>query len=142
MATIVVGVDPSTAGRKALAFALREAMLRGAEVIAVRAWMPPSFALTYPIAAVVTELEQDLATQALTLAEEQLKLAVDDVPGADTVERRAVEVRGPAAQVLVEAARDAALLVVGTRGHGALLRAVLGSVSSSVAHHAAGPIAV
>ena len=34
MATIVVGVDPSTAGRKALAFALREAVVRGAEVVA------------------------------------------------------------------------------------------------------------
>jgi nucleotide-binding universal stress UspA family protein len=142
MATIVVGVDPSTAGRRALAFALREAVLRGAEVVAVRAWEPPSFALTYPIPAVVTELEQDVAAQALALAEEQLKLAVDDVPGADSVERRAVAVRGPAARVLVEAARDAALLVVGTRGHGALSRAVLGSVSSSVAHLARGSVAV
>jgi nucleotide-binding universal stress UspA family protein len=142
MATIVVGVDPSTAGRKALAFALREGVVRGAEVVAVRAWMPPSFALTYPVPAVVTEVEQDVAAQALTLAEEQLKLAVDDVPGAHAVERRAVAVRGPAARVLVEAAGDAVLLVVGTRGHGALSRAVLGSVSSSVAHHARGSVAV
>ncbi len=142
MATIVVGVDPSAAGRKALAFALREALVRGAEVVAVRAWVPPSFALTYPIASVVTELEHEVAAEALTLAQEQLKLAVDEVPGADAVPSRAVAVHGPAAQVLVEAARDAVLLVVGSRGHGVLSRAVLGSVSSSVLHHAAVPVAV
>ena len=142
MTTIVVGVDPSTAGRKALAFALREALVRGAEVVAVRAWTPPSFAMTYPIASVVTELEQEVSAEARALAEEQLKLAVEEVPGADAVPRRALALHGPAAQVLVEAARDALLLVVGSRGHGALSRAVLGSVSSSVLHHASGPVAV
>ena len=142
MATIVVGVDPSTACRKALASALREALFRGAEVVAVRAWTPLSFALSYPIASVVTELEQEVAAEAKTLAEEQLKLAVDAVPGADAVPRHALAVHGPAAQVLVEAAREAMLLVVGSHGHGALSRAVLGSVSSPVLHHAAGPVAV
>jgi nucleotide-binding universal stress UspA family protein len=142
MTTIVVGVDPSSAGRKAMAFALREALLRGADVLAVRAWTPPSFGLSYPIAAVVAELDEQVAAESLRLAEEHLKLAVDEVPGADAVERRAMAVRGPAPQVLVEAARDALLLVVGSRGHGVLSRAVLGSVSSSVLHHAAGPVAV
>ena len=142
MATIVVGVDPSSAGRNALVFALREALVRGAEVLAVRAWTLPSFAMTYPIASVVTELEQDVASEARTLAEDQLKLAVEEVPGADAVPRRTLAVHGPAAQVLVEAARDAVLLVVGSRGHGALSRAVLGSVSSSVLHHASGTVAV
>jgi len=142
MATIVVGVDPSTAGRKALVFALREALVRSADVVAVRTWMPPSFAMTYPIASVVTELEQEAAAEARTVVEEQLKLAVDEVPGADAVPRRALAVHGPAAQVLVEAARDAALLVVGSRGLGALSRTVLGSVSSSVLHHASGPVVV
>ncbi len=142
MATIVVGGDPSRAGRKALAFALREAVVRGAEVVAVRAWTTPSFAMTYPIASVVTELEQEVAAEARTLAEQQLKLAVEEVPGADAVPCRTLAVHGPAAQVLVEAARDAVLLVVGSRGHGALSRAVLGSVSSSVLHHSSGTVAV
>ena len=142
MATIVVGVDPSAAGKKALAFALREALVRGAEVVAVRTWTPPSFAMTYPIASVVTELEQEVSAEALTLAEQQLKLAVEQVPGVEAVPSRALAVHGPAAQVLVEAALDALLLVVGSRGHGVLSRAVLGSVSSSVLHHATGPVAV
>ena len=142
MATIVVGVDTSTAGRKALVFALREALVRGAEVVAVRSWTPPPFALDYPVASSEDEYEQHLAAAASTLAEEQLKLAVEEVPGADAVPTRALAVHGPAAQVLVDAARDAVLLVVGSRGHGALSRAVLGSVSSSVLHHASGPVAV
>jgi nucleotide-binding universal stress UspA family protein len=142
MTTIVVGVDPSTAGRKALVFALREALVRGAEVTAVRAWTPPAFALTYPIASVVTELEQEVSAEARRLAEDLVKHAVEEVPGADAVTVRTLAVHGPAAQVLVEAARDADLLVVGSRGHGALSRAVLGSVSSSVLHHASGTVAV
>lgn len=142
MATIVVGVDSSAAGRKALGFALREALVRGAEVVAVRAWTPPSFAMSYPIASVVTEVEQEAAAEARSLVEQQLKLALEDVPGAEAVSRRVVAAHGAAAQVLVEAAKDAVLLVVGSRGHGVLSRAVLGSVSSSVLHHASGPVAV
>jgi nucleotide-binding universal stress UspA family protein len=142
MASVVVGVDPSSAGQAALRFALREALVRGTELVAVRTWTPPAFTMTYPVASVVTALEDDQAAEARTVVEDQLKLAVEDVPGADAVERRVVVAHGPAAQVLVDEGRDATLLVVGSRGLGALSRAVLGSVSSSVLHHAIGPVAV
>ena len=142
MATIVVGVDPSTAGRKAIAFALGEALVRGAEVVAVRAWTMPPFSLHYPIASPDADVERQMAAEATSLVEHQLKLAMEEVPGADAVPTRAVVVHGPAAPVLVEAASGAELLVVGSRGLNALSRAVLGSVSASVLHHAAVPVAV
>lgn len=143
MATIVVGVDPSTAGRAALVFAVREALVRQAEVLAVRAWHLPQDITSIPVdPGLVDGLVQELSTAASAVAEDELRRAVEQVPGADEGRGRAIAVQGPAAHVLGREADGAALLVVGSRGAGVLSRAVLGSVSSSVLHHATGPVAV
>jgi nucleotide-binding universal stress UspA family protein len=49
---------------------------------------------------------------------------------------------GDPAQALVTESRGAALVVVGSRGRGHILGAVLGSVSQTVLHHAHCPIAI
>jgi nucleotide-binding universal stress UspA family protein len=51
-------------------------------------------------------------------------------------------VRGPAPKALLEHAADAAMITVGTRGRGAFLSAVLGSVSNAVLHKADVPVMV
>ena len=142
MDRIVVGVDGSAAGRSALRWALREAVGRDVSVHAVRAWLAPSQDLYPAPGDALVLLDADAAAHAQVLAEQELKLAVDQVAGAERVDAHAVAVTGPAAQVLVNAGRGAAAVVVGDRGAGALSRAVLGSVSSSVLHHANCPVVV
>jgi nucleotide-binding universal stress UspA family protein len=76
-------------------------------------------------------------------AERLLETVVDDVVGENrdmTVEQRAME--GPPVEVLVDAARGADLLVVGSRGRGGFKQLLLGSVSQQLAHHAPCPLVI
>jgi nucleotide-binding universal stress UspA family protein len=68
---------------------------------------------------------------------------VSEVAGPDPeVEVETVAVHGSAAHSLVEAAANADLLVVGSRGHGGFAGLLLGSVSQQCAHHAPCPVVI
>jgi nucleotide-binding universal stress UspA family protein len=144
---IVVGVDGSPGSLVALRFALAEARLRDATVGAVHAWVfplveaPEPFLLEYPGPQVDT-LAQVTAVLALQ-SEERLDRVLQEVaPEAEgvEVERRVTE--GNAAAVLMEASKDADLLVVGSRGLGGFSRLLLGSVSRQCVSHASCPVVV
>lgn len=141
MNRIVVGVDPNPAGGDALDWALREAVAVGGSLQAIRAWTlsaQSTEAFAYTADAVIP----GEAAAAQLVADEQLKLAVDRVPGADAVPSTATAIFGAPSDVLVQHAQDSLMLVVGSRGRAALSRAVLGSVSSSVLHHVTCPVTV
>ena len=132
---IVVGVDGSTASVRALRWALGQARATGAMVEAVIAWEVPT---SYGVGPTVVDGE-DLAG----VAEQSLAAAVDEVSAAHPgvpVQRRVL--RGNPAAVLVEQARNADLLVVGSHGHGGFVGALLGSVSHRCVQHAACPVVV
>jgi nucleotide-binding universal stress UspA family protein len=83
----------------------------------------------------------DLLAGARSHAEDLLAEALRVARAAGvTAEARAVE--GHAPQVLLEQAARAKLLIVGSRGHGALAGIVLGSVSQWLAHHATCPLTI
>ena len=136
---IVVGVDGSAASRAAFRWAVRQAELTGATVQAVTAWQYPVATGGYAWAPVAVLDSTDLQEAAeKTLADE-----VSEVIGARTdikVQPQAVE--GNPAQVLLEAAADADLLVMGSRGHGGFASALLGSVSQHCVHHANCPVLI
>jgi nucleotide-binding universal stress UspA family protein len=132
---IVVGVDGSEPSRAALAWAVRQARLTGATVDAVIAWeFPVNYGYPVPVAPGVDFGE---------LAREVVSLAVADVSGMDeqvTITPKVVE--GNAARVLLDASAGADLLVVGSRGHGGFVEALLGSVGQHCVHHATCPVVV
>ena len=61
---------------------------------------------------------------------------------AEDVDFELVSVEGRPAEVLVGESREADLLVVGSRGHGAVASALLGSVSRACTQHAQCPVVV
>jgi nucleotide-binding universal stress UspA family protein len=132
---IVVGVDGSVSSKAALRWAIRQAELTGAVVDAVIAWhYPGGYGYPTPIAddANYEELAAKVATD--TIAE---------VAGpAAPVEIRPRAVEGNAASVLLAASAGAELLVVGSRGHGGFVEALLGSVSQHIVHHAVCPVVI
>ena len=136
---IVVGVDGSAGSERALEWALREGALRGCAIEVVTTWPPePSHAAgatpAVPIDHAVTAREiQDRTIDAVAGR-------LPDVFAGVSVAREIVE--GSARDVLVEASRSADLVVVGSRGLGALIGAVMGSVSSAVVHAAVCPVVV
>lgn len=135
MERIVVGVDGSQAAREALRWAIDEARRRDATVEAVYAWHQPF------MAGYMMEGELDLGHYEEE-AQKILDTAVDAVKdGAGvTIERKLVA--GSAAGALVDEAKGAALLVVGSRGRGGFSGLLLGSVSQQAAHHAPCPVVI
>lgn len=140
-AVIVVGVDGSAASDQALQFAVREAQLRDAILRIVTSH--DLAAVTYGYAGM---FDIGPFEDGLRLAAESLVAAAADSVTASTkgspVQVETVVVQGRASQVLLEAAKGAALLVVGARGAGAFTRLMMGSTSTEVVHHAHVPVAI
>lgn len=136
---VVVGIDGSPASEAALAFAFEEASRHGWSLTAVHAWDVPAYdLLVVPNAPIPVPLS-DVADDEIRLAAEALAGFEADYPDVE-VEQRLI--RSAAVDALLEIAKDAALLVVGTRGHGQVVGALLGSVSNAVLHKARIPVAV
>jgi BASS family bile acid:Na+ symporter len=106
---IVVGVDGSAGSEEAVRFAMEEAPQHGYDVVAVYAGDAPPGGLQALSPALTAAREQNPAVQVREVAEP-----------------------GNAAQLILAQAEDAALVVVGSRGHGGLSGMLLGSVSRSV----------
>jgi nucleotide-binding universal stress UspA family protein len=134
---VVVGVDGSAAAQAALEWAVEDARRRGCRVDATWVWHPDTGIV---IGAIPAEVVMSMSPQATRAAAEAgLDRAVE---GFEGVEIRRILVEGDPRTVLTEASKEAELLVVGNRGHGVLVEAILGSVSNYCVHHASCPVVV
>ncbi|KLU10704.1 MULTISPECIES: universal stress protein [Kocuria] len=131
---VLVGVDGSDASREALRAGARIARGLGVPLVAVMCWEGPRI---YEGWQAVDPGRPPAGT------EERLRSAVADTFGAELPERFGARlVHGRPAARLVEESRDAALLVLGRRGHGGMPGAGLGSVSRACVAHAGCPVLV
>jgi nucleotide-binding universal stress UspA family protein len=135
---IVVGVDGSSPSIAALRWAVQQAKLTGSTVDAVIAWEFQVVASGFGWAP--NKAFDD--TEYTELASKTLSEAVAEVKPPSDVTVHQVVTEGIPAQVLLNAAKDADLLVVGNRGHGAFVDALIGSVSIRCLHHATCPIVI
>jgi nucleotide-binding universal stress UspA family protein len=140
-----VGVDGSPGSRAALVYALTAAARRGAQLevlstFSVQLVWIGGFPLSMPD---VETIRSDAASRMRQfVAEVQADPAVVAVPGTADVRTVLVVDMGPAAQRLVDASAGGDLLVVGSRGRGAVGSVVLGSVALHCVTHARCPVVV
>lgn len=132
---IVVGVDGSPASVGALAWAVREGRLSGGVVDVICAWQYP-VSYGWAMAGADPEIRE--------LSMETLEKAIAEVGAAaeEKIRIRLHVIEQEPAQALIEAAKGADLLVVGSRGHGGLTSMRLGSVSQRCIHHGPCPVVV
>lgn len=143
--TIVVGMDGSASSLEALRWAVEEARLREARLVAVRAWsfvpvtpMGDPGMIAIPAGDLTGQLEAEREAAGAELAE-AIKQALGAEPDVE-VEARLAEL--DAADALVAESESADLVVVGSHGHSGLRAAILGSVSRHVVDHARCPVVV
>ena len=120
---VVVGVDESEAAHDALALAFEEARRRKARLVVLHAWKLPTAYddISYSQLAVEDWLASAGGEMEKTLAPFQ-----EVFPDVDVEVALKHEFAGPA---LVDATKDADLIVVGRRGHGAPWGIYLGSLA-------------
>lgn len=135
----VVGIDGSTCSEHAARWATRHVSGRADLLKFVAAWTIPNAPALPPVGPMARYWDIDTFADA---AQERLAESVA-AAGMDTaVTIEPIVTEGQSASVLMSAATDASLLVVGNRGHGGFKRLLLGSTSTQCATHARVPTAV
>ncbi|MFG2648057.1 universal stress protein [Streptomyces sp. NPDC048436] len=138
--SVVLGVDALSPHDETIGFAFAEAALRGAVLRVVCAYPGPVLVYT-ATGDFVTSAVADAATAAqhTELVGEQLAPFQGRYPQVDVVKE---VLPGDAAALLVEASRDAGLVVVGRHQRRMPLGRLVGSVTNAVLLHAEGAVAV
>ena len=136
---IVVGVDGSPSSRTALRWAVRQANLTNGTIDAVMAWETPIVLQSYNMGPIYVDQDGGFEEDAKKTVEAVIS---EEVEPADSQRVRRLVINGHPAQVLLDVAAGADLLVVGSRGHGEFAEALLGSVSQNCVHHASCPVLI
>lgn len=136
---VVVGVDGSDSSLHALTWAALVARSLGGRVEAVTAFEPMGGYSWGTAGWAAFPSDWNPAADAKAVLEDAVDRAFPDGRPAELT----LSVReGTPARVLIEASRAAAMVVVGSRGHGGFAGLLLGSVSAACSEHAKCPVLV
>jgi nucleotide-binding universal stress UspA family protein len=140
---ILVGVDGSAASAAAVAWATRDAAMRNLSLTLVHVVTPvvPT-AAPWPEIPVGNDFFRWQDEEAMRVLEAARRTVADSSHDAAPAMVHSVVLHGGAVGTLVDLSKDADMIVVGSRGQGAFSRALLGSVSTGLVHHAHCPVAV
>jgi nucleotide-binding universal stress UspA family protein len=141
MSGIIVGLDGSSHSRRALAWAVKEAAFRGEPLTVIT--VQQDYTGFWGPAAYQYARDPSFLEQAAKEAQVETDNAVDRLDAGSrppSVTVRAVT--GLPGEELLDAAKDAEMIVVGSRGAGGFKKLLLGSVSLHIAHHAHCPVVV
>jgi len=140
MSGITVGIDGSDHSVRALEWAVSEAADGDAALTVLTVHLVPQSGWTgNPI--ILPQDSEDLEKERQAAEEMTLKVT-SQLGGARPASVTVRAVNGFPAQELIEASREADLLIVGSRGAGGFAKLMAGSVSSQVVHHAHCPVVV
>jgi len=139
MPGIVVGVDGSSHSQRALEWAINEAAVRHAPLTIVTVHQ---LIAGYSGRGVAYPGDSEAAERAGQAAKEEADKILEGMgesrPASVTVDSRS----GFPAEELLNASRDADMIVLGSRGAGGFAQLMLGSVSHQVTHHAHCPVVI
>jgi nucleotide-binding universal stress UspA family protein len=140
MSGVTVGIDGSDHSIRALEWAAKEAAVRHAPLTVLTVHLVPKSGWTgRPITLPPDQEDVEKERQA---AEEMTLKVTSQLGDAQPASVTVRGVIGFPSQELIEASREADLVVVGSRGAGGFARLAAGSVSSQVVRHAHCPVVV
>jgi nucleotide-binding universal stress UspA family protein len=140
MSGIIVGIDGSTHSERALEWAVHEAAIRQVPLRVITVFH--RVVSHWGAGAITDPQEHANAMQAREAAQDAADKALAHAGDAHPKSVTVDALGGIPAEELVNASRDADMIVVGSRGAGGFARLLLGSVGSQVVHHAHCPIVI
>lgn len=140
MSGIVVGIDGSHNAGRALEWAMTEAAIRKAHLTVLT--VHPAPASYWTGKPTLLPGDQGRVDEYRESAESALAAATAKLGASQPESVTVTAVDGFPAQELINASKDADMVVVGSRGGGGFATLILGSVSNQVVHHAACPVVV
>lgn len=134
---VVLGLDVASPDDALIGFAFEAAARRSVPLRVVHAWNPPPY-YAYGMA-LEPAVEREMAKGDATILSEVLRPWRQKYPDVDVVEQSGY---GSPSLLLIDASREASLVVVGRRVRSSVVGAHIGTVTHAVLHHSTAPVAV